>query len=183
MCYEYSHCSFCVSGLYLGVKLFVIDYFFNRYPRLKRKRDTVYKIWLSLPTDVEKEKRSVRSEIDKVSKLVIPMPKHITVHIYLTMYSICQHSTNSLCLKGRCWHFCRILFCMMRNFLFLLDTRWKCSQYDYYGIDLCHVIKLQYLESLTREKHQTLPDLINNLWHFEPFYKLHDLTSLNLLIS
>ncbi|XP_064605081.1 GRAM domain-containing protein 4-like isoform X2 [Liolophura sinensis] len=56
---------FYLAGLYLGVKLFVIDYFFNRYPRLKRKRDTVYKIWLSLPTDIEKEKRSVRSEIDK----------------------------------------------------------------------------------------------------------------------
>ncbi|KAJ8302074.1 hypothetical protein KUTeg_021061 [Tegillarca granosa] len=52
-------------GLMLGVKIFIINYFYNKYPRIKRKHDGAYKLWQSLPTDREYQKKSMQSEIDK----------------------------------------------------------------------------------------------------------------------
>ncbi|XP_041349923.1 GRAM domain-containing protein 4-like isoform X2 [Gigantopelta aegis] len=56
---------FYIAGLYFGIKLFIIDYLFLRFPRLKQKYDSTHKIWLSLPTDAEFEKQQLKSEIDK----------------------------------------------------------------------------------------------------------------------
>ncbi|KAK7102250.1 GRAM domain-containing protein 4-like isoform X2 [Littorina saxatilis] len=56
---------FFVAGLYLGMKLFLLDYLFLRFPRIKMKYDSSYKMWKDLPTDVEYEKRSMKSEIDR----------------------------------------------------------------------------------------------------------------------
>jgi hypothetical protein len=58
-------------GLYLGVKLFLVDYLFNRFPRLKIKYDSTYKMWMDLPTDAEFEKQSMKSEIDRV-RILLP---------------------------------------------------------------------------------------------------------------
>ena len=45
--------SFCVVsvGLYLGVKMFVIEYLYARFPRLKERHDGTYRLWRALPTD------------------------------------------------------------------------------------------------------------------------------------
>ncbi|XP_012935583.1 GRAM domain-containing protein 4 isoform X2 [Aplysia californica] len=56
---------FFYAGLYLGIKLFIIDYIFNRFPRVKRKYDSTYRMWQELPTDLEFERRYVKSEMDK----------------------------------------------------------------------------------------------------------------------
>ena len=46
--------------------MFLMDYVYNRFPRVKRKYDNTYRLWQELPTDVQYEKRCVKSEIDKV---------------------------------------------------------------------------------------------------------------------
>ena len=53
-------------GLGLGVKIFIINYLYSKYPRLKKKYDNTYRLWLTLPTDAEYERRFVREEVDKV---------------------------------------------------------------------------------------------------------------------
>lgn len=53
------------GGILLGCKLFLIDYVYNRFPRVKRKYDSTYRLWQELPTDIQYEKRCVKSEIDK----------------------------------------------------------------------------------------------------------------------
>ncbi|XP_076331829.1 GRAM domain-containing protein 4-like isoform X1 [Tachypleus tridentatus] len=56
---------FTAAGLYLGVKLFLVDYVFYRFPRVQQKYDTAWKMWKSLPTDAELEKKHSRAEIDR----------------------------------------------------------------------------------------------------------------------
>ena len=56
----------CATGLYLGIKLFLLDYLFMRFPRFKMKYDSSYRMWQQLPTDAEYEKRSMKFEIDRV---------------------------------------------------------------------------------------------------------------------
>lgn len=46
------------SGLYAGIKFFLIDFIFKRCPRLRAKYDTPYIIWTSLPTDPQLKERS-----------------------------------------------------------------------------------------------------------------------------
>ncbi|CAC5425602.1 GRAMD4 [Mytilus coruscus] len=54
-----------IMGIFLGIKIFIINYFYNRYPRLKRRYDSSYKTWQQLPTKEECEQKMVKSEINK----------------------------------------------------------------------------------------------------------------------
>ncbi|KAK0050280.1 GRAM domain-containing protein 4 isoform X2, partial [Biomphalaria pfeifferi] len=56
---------FFYAGLGLGIKFFIIDYIYNRFPRVRRKYDSTYQLWAELPTDLEFEKKFIKSEIDK----------------------------------------------------------------------------------------------------------------------
>lgn len=56
---------FTTIGLYLGVKLFLVDYIFYRFPRIQQKYDSTLKMWKALPTDAELEKKHNRAEINK----------------------------------------------------------------------------------------------------------------------
>ncbi|EMP31396.1 GRAM domain-containing protein 4 [Chelonia mydas] len=49
---------FNCSGLYAGIKFFLIDFIFKRCPRLRAKYDTPYIIWTNLPTDPQLKERS-----------------------------------------------------------------------------------------------------------------------------
>lgn len=59
-----------LSGLYAGIKFFLIDFIFKRCPRLRAKYDTPYIIWRSLPTDPQLKERSSAA----VSRRVSPAP-------------------------------------------------------------------------------------------------------------
>ncbi|ESO91395.1 hypothetical protein LOTGIDRAFT_153833 [Lottia gigantea] len=56
---------FELIGSMIGFKLFIIDNLYRKYPRLKKKYDTSHRIWMSLPTDSQYEKRHMTSQIDK----------------------------------------------------------------------------------------------------------------------
>ncbi|XP_022256078.1 GRAM domain-containing protein 4-like [Limulus polyphemus] len=56
---------FTAAGLYLGVKMFLVDYVFYRFPRVQQKYDSTWKLWNSLPTDAELEKKHSRAKIDR----------------------------------------------------------------------------------------------------------------------
>ncbi|XP_021352662.1 GRAM domain-containing protein 4-like isoform X1 [Mizuhopecten yessoensis] len=56
---------FKLGGLAFGVKLFIINYFYNKYPRIKRKYDSSYKIWMSLPTDAQYQQECIKTELTK----------------------------------------------------------------------------------------------------------------------
>ncbi|KAH9508179.1 GRAM domain-containing protein 4, partial [Bulinus truncatus] len=56
---------FFYAGLGLGIKFFIIDYIYNRFPRVRRKYDSTYLLWEELPTDLEFEKKYIKAEIDK----------------------------------------------------------------------------------------------------------------------
>lgn len=45
-------------GVYLGIKFFIIDFIYKSCPKLRRKYDTPYIIWTSLPTDLQLKERS-----------------------------------------------------------------------------------------------------------------------------
>lgn len=53
-----------IMGFNMGIKLFVIDYVYYKFPKVKRKYDSVYKLWKSLPTRQEWEWTHVQSHID-----------------------------------------------------------------------------------------------------------------------
>lgn len=54
-----------IIGICIGIQVFILKFFYNRYPRLKRKYDSSYKTWQQLPTTAEYEKHFVKSEINK----------------------------------------------------------------------------------------------------------------------
>ncbi|GAB1609656.1 Hypothetical predicted protein [Argonauta hians] len=56
---------FYVSGILLGIKLFIIDYMFEHFPRLKEKYDSSHRLWENLPTEAEYRKKTTRVQIDK----------------------------------------------------------------------------------------------------------------------
>jgi len=55
-----------VAALYLGIKMFIIEYLYNRFPRFKQHRDSVYRTWCQLPTDAALEDQYKRSLVDQV---------------------------------------------------------------------------------------------------------------------
>lgn len=46
------------SGMYAGIKFFIIDFIFKRCPKLRQRYDTPYIIWTNLPTDLQLKERS-----------------------------------------------------------------------------------------------------------------------------
>lgn len=54
-----------IGGLMFGVKLFIINYFYNKYPRLQQKYDSAYKTWQSLPTDEQYHQEYMKTELNK----------------------------------------------------------------------------------------------------------------------
>ena len=52
----------------MGIKLFIINYFYTTYPRLNQKYNSTHILWQSLPTQAQWEKQHAKSQIDKVSK-------------------------------------------------------------------------------------------------------------------
>lgn len=58
---DYSH----YIGISMGIKVFIINYFYNKYPRLKKKYNSSYKTWQQLPTTAQYEKHFVKSEINQ----------------------------------------------------------------------------------------------------------------------
>ncbi|XP_064633262.1 GRAM domain-containing protein 4-like isoform X2 [Lineus longissimus] len=75
-CFLPGYVCFTVTALYMGVKLFLIDYIFNRFPRVRAKHDTAYQVWQQLPTDAELERRTTRAEIDRY--ILPPTPLDMT---------------------------------------------------------------------------------------------------------
>ncbi|XP_070573172.1 GRAM domain-containing protein 4-like isoform X1 [Ptychodera flava] len=53
---------FKITGLFLGVKLFVINSVYRKFPRVKRRYDSMVKIWKELPTDAELKTRMQMAE-------------------------------------------------------------------------------------------------------------------------
>lgn len=56
---------FYVIGILIGIKLFIIDYMFEHFPRFKQKYDSSHRLWENLPTDAEFRKKTLRVQIDK----------------------------------------------------------------------------------------------------------------------
>ena len=56
------------TGLYLGVKLFLLDNIFRKFPRVKVKYDMAYSMWQSLPTHLQKQRRKTMENRRKVIK-------------------------------------------------------------------------------------------------------------------
>lgn len=45
------------SGVYAGIKFFIIDFIFKSCPKLRQRYDTPYIIWTNLPTDMQLKER------------------------------------------------------------------------------------------------------------------------------
>lgn len=56
---------FYVIGILIGIKLFIIDYMFEHFPRFKQKYDSSHRLWENLPTEAEFRKKTMRVQIDK----------------------------------------------------------------------------------------------------------------------
>lgn len=55
---------FTITGIYLGLKFFVLDFIFFRYPRIRLKYDTTSRLWDTLPTDADLERRAEKNRND-----------------------------------------------------------------------------------------------------------------------
>ncbi|KAG0714949.1 GRAM domain-containing protein 4 [Chionoecetes opilio] len=55
---------FTLTGIYLGLKFFVLDFIFFRYPRIRIKYDTTSRLWDTLPTDADLERRAEKNRND-----------------------------------------------------------------------------------------------------------------------
>ncbi|XP_022109820.1 GRAM domain-containing protein 4-like isoform X2 [Acanthaster planci] len=60
---------FIGAGIFLGVKLFITDNIFSRFPRVKAKYDSSYIMWQSLPTHAQKQRKNT---LERRRKYVIP---------------------------------------------------------------------------------------------------------------
>ncbi|XP_045103081.1 uncharacterized protein LOC123499323 isoform X3 [Portunus trituberculatus] len=55
---------FTITGIYMGLKFFVMDFVFFRYPRIRLKYDTTSRLWDTLPTDADLERRGEKNRSD-----------------------------------------------------------------------------------------------------------------------
>ena len=55
----------------MGIKMFIVEYIYARFPRIKRRHDSTYRIWKGLPTDSLLEKQYQKAAIDRVSRLTM----------------------------------------------------------------------------------------------------------------
>jgi len=53
---------FLLMGLFLGIKLFIVNPIHHRFPKVKRRYDSTAKLWRELPTDVELAARLSEAE-------------------------------------------------------------------------------------------------------------------------
>ena len=74
---------FTLVGFYFVLKLFVIDFVFLRFPRLRDKYDTSAQIWHDLPTDADLD---ARRKTDQVI--------YTTTRATLTMFSHTKSFNN-----------------------------------------------------------------------------------------
>lgn len=58
---------FYSTALAFGIKMFVIQYLFVKFPRLKQRHDTTNRLWKALPTDNQLEKRYQQAAVEMVS--------------------------------------------------------------------------------------------------------------------
>jgi len=83
----------------LGVKLFIVNKVYNKYPRMKRKWDSNYKLWQELPTNAEYQRKFVKQEMDKVcihSKFsFFVMSKYLNIENVIKV--VCTQSQNIDC--------------------------------------------------------------------------------------
>jgi len=63
---------FTLAGYYFVLKLFVVDFIFMRFPRLRQKYDTTAQIWIELPTDADLDalRRRTEQPVTQVQNLV-----------------------------------------------------------------------------------------------------------------
>lgn len=62
------------SGMYAGIKFFIIDFIFKRCPKLRQRYDTPYIIWTNLPTDVQLKERGNTTMSRRVGKTPSNVP-------------------------------------------------------------------------------------------------------------
>ena len=67
----------CV-GLVLGIKLFIIDNVYRKYPKVKEKYDGVAKLWRSLPTNAELSQRQSLTE-EQIHVCLLVLCYHISL--------------------------------------------------------------------------------------------------------
>ena len=56
-----------LSALYLGIKMFVVEFIFLKFPRFKQRHDSVYILWQGLPTNAQVKSKSINSQRSTVS--------------------------------------------------------------------------------------------------------------------
>ncbi|KAJ7377647.1 GRAM domain-containing protein 4 [Desmophyllum pertusum] len=54
---------FMLIGLFLGIKLFIVNPIYHRFPKVKRRYDGTAKLWKELPTDAEQSARQSFAEL------------------------------------------------------------------------------------------------------------------------
>lgn len=69
------------SGLYAGIKFFLIDFIFKRCPRLRAKYDTPYIIWKNLPTDPQLKERAGATVSRRVSPPTPTAPRKVQAEL------------------------------------------------------------------------------------------------------
>jgi len=58
---------FVFSGTFLGIKFFITDPIYQRFPRIKEKYDSTAKLWANLVNDSELKRQQSLSANDSVS--------------------------------------------------------------------------------------------------------------------
>ncbi|ELT94791.1 hypothetical protein CAPTEDRAFT_226159 [Capitella teleta] len=72
---------FTVGGILLGIKLYIIEYIYVRFPRFKQRHDSVARMWRELPTDRELENRYQKAAINRnlvISRSEVTLPKEVS---------------------------------------------------------------------------------------------------------
>lgn len=58
---------YCLAALYLGIKMFIVEFIFLRFPRVKHNHDSVYILWRNLPTNAHLRQSSSKDATSRVS--------------------------------------------------------------------------------------------------------------------
>ena len=63
--------------------MFIIQYIYTKFPRIKQRHDGTQRMWRSLPTDAEKEELYQKAAIDRVGPTSFTIFKNTPLNIHI----------------------------------------------------------------------------------------------------
>lgn len=148
------------SGVYAGIKFFIIDFILKSCPKLRQRFDTPYIIWTNLPTDLQLKERSHTTVSRRVSPhshiLYIRICSTQTTELVWVSPSSVSHFSSSVC----------VWLCTSQENIRKHTTStaqdWSYCKVQFFSLVSHHAVVLRPLQRIRRTSALHLQPLIQN---------------------